>query len=107
MQIKRSQKRGNMKENEPGETTAGAGAPSPDVLLAHNFSPARATSEPRVHPSQKPYSINELAILHGLSRKTVIRIYESEPGRLVHQSSPDRRRKTGRRYRTITVPEHV
>jgi hypothetical protein len=33
-----------------------------------------------VDPNERPYSINELTVLHHLSRRTVIRLYENEPG---------------------------
>ena len=74
----------------------------------------------RVTENDRPYSINELAILHGLSRQSVIRLYEKEPGiEILPDLSlpPDgqreggqkkKRRCTGRRhYRTIRVPRHV
>ena len=54
-----------------------------------------------------PYSINELVTIHGLSRRTIIRLYENEPGVLILQASPERQRKLGRRYRTIRVPHYV
>ena len=60
-----------------------------------------------VDPNERPYSIRDLTVLHNLSYRTIVRLYESEPGVLVLQTSPDHQRKTGRRYRTIRVPRQV
>lgn len=58
-----------------------------------------------VGPDERPYTVNDLMNLHGLSRQTVIRLYESEPG---VQIIPALRSKTrGRRYRTLRVPRRV
>jgi hypothetical protein len=67
-------------------------------------------SEPPVNgvaESERPYSINELAVLHNLDRRTVIRLYENEPDVLVLQASREHQQALGRRYRTIRVPRHV
>jgi hypothetical protein len=56
---------------------------------------------------ERPYSINELTVLHNLSRRTIIRLYENEPGVLVLQGSRVHQQALGRRYRTIRVPQHV
>jgi hypothetical protein len=55
----------------------------------------------------RPHTIDELAVLHNLSRQTVIRMYENEPGVLIRQASPQHDRQIGRRYRAIRVPNHV
>jgi hypothetical protein len=60
-----------------------------------------------VDANERPYSIDELTILHHLSRRTVIRLYENEPGVLVLQASREKQQAMGRRYRTIRVPRHV
>ena len=60
-----------------------------------------------VDQNERPYSIKDLTVLHNLSSRTVIRLYENEPGVLILQGSPDHQRKTGRRYRTMRVPRHV
>jgi transcriptional regulator GlxA family with amidase domain len=60
-----------------------------------------------VDANERPYSIDDLAVLHNLSRRTVIRLYENEPGVLVLQASREQQRAMGRRYRTIRVPRHV
>jgi hypothetical protein len=60
-----------------------------------------------VDPNQRPYSINELTVLHNLSRRTVIRLYENEPGVQILQASRDHQQALGRRHRTIRVPRHV
>lgn len=60
-----------------------------------------------VDPNERPYSIKDLTVLHNLSYRTVVRLYENEPGVLVLQASPEHRRKIGRRHRTIRVPRHV
>lgn len=60
-----------------------------------------------VDPTERPYSIQDLMVLHNLSYRTVVRLYENEPGVQVLQASPDHQRKIGRRYRTIRVPRNV
>lgn len=60
-----------------------------------------------VDQSERPYSIKDLTVLHNLSYRTVVRLYENEPGVQILQSPPERQRKLGRRYRTIRVPQHV
>jgi hypothetical protein len=52
---------------------------------------------------QPPYRIQDLMALHNLSRRTVIRLYEDEPGVLVLKND----RPGVRRRRTIRVPEPV
>lgn len=51
-----------------------------------------------------PYSVAELAILHGRSEKTVRRLYEQEPGVewLVRPAEPGKRQ-----YRSFRVPVDV
>lgn len=58
-------------------------------------------------PDERPYSIKELIGLHNLSRQTIVRLYENEPGVLVMQASRGHQQALGRRYRTIRVPQHV
>ena len=60
-----------------------------------------------VDPNERPYSIQDLMVLHNLSYRTVVRLYENEPGVQVLQASSDHERKIGRRYRTIRVPRNV
>ena len=61
----------------------------------------RARSTPAAE-LMRPYTIGELVNLHNLSRDTVTRLYENEPGVVILE-----RRNNGRRYRTIRVPNHV
>lgn len=62
-----------------------------------------------VNEADRPYSINDLATLHGLSRQTIIRLYENEPGVevLPELQGAKHRRMVGRRYRTLHIPRHV
>ena len=60
-----------------------------------------------VRPDQRPYTINELVLLHNLSRRSVIRLYENEPGVQILQAPKKHQDKLGRRYRTIRVPPQV
>jgi hypothetical protein len=50
------------------------------------------------------YTIADLVVLHKRSRRTIIRLYESEPGVEILEHPETR---TKRRYRTITVPHAV
>jgi hypothetical protein len=63
----------------------------------------------RVDPKLRPYKIDDLMVLHNLSRRTVIRLYENEPGVeiLPDLHPPGSCRCAGRRYRTLRVPRHV
>jgi hypothetical protein len=54
--------------------------------------------------NQKHYSIIEISKLWGLSRETVRKIFEHEPGVIVWGHSETRSK---RGYRTIRVPESV
>jgi len=54
--------------------------------------------------STRPYSIDELVELHGLSRRTVISLYENEAGIQI-LNRPETVHK--RRFRTIHVPHYV
>jgi hypothetical protein len=58
-----------------------------------------------VDPNERPYSIQDLTILHNLSRWTVIRLYEKERDVLILEGQ--RAQARGRLYRTIRVPRHV
>jgi AraC-like DNA-binding protein len=51
-----------------------------------------------------PYSINEAATLSGLSRATITRLFESEPGVFVLER-PEQLHK--RKHRTIRIPRPV
>jgi hypothetical protein len=62
----------------------------------------------RVDPNLRPYKIEDLMVLHNLSRQTVIRLYENEADiEIVPKLGSQGRRCTGRRCRTIRVPKHV
>jgi hypothetical protein len=52
------------------------------------------------------YTVNELVALHRFSRRTVIRLYEREPGIEVLERPEDIRRNK-RRYRSFRVPHYV
>lgn len=55
--------------------------------------------------TDKPtYTVNEVAVLLGMSRRSVIRIFEREPGVLI-QSRPETMHK--RAYRNIRIPRLV
>jgi len=58
-----------------------------------------------VDPNERPYTIKDLITLHNLSRRTIVRLYENEPGVLILQSP--HRANALRRHRTIRVPRHV
>jgi len=55
--------------------------------------------------SERPYSIQDLTVLHNLSYRTIVRLYENEPDVLILHSA--RAQQRGRRFRTIRVPHHV
>jgi hypothetical protein len=52
------------------------------------------------------YTVNELVALHRFSRRTVIRLYEREPGIEVLERPEDVKRNK-RRYRSFRVPHYV
>ena len=57
------------------------------------------------------FTVDELAALHGFSRRTVIRLYQSEPGVLVLERPEipygKRGRKGKRKYRSFRIPHDV
>ena len=55
-------------------------------------------------PEPQTYSVLEVAALTGLSRQTVTRLFEKEPGVLVLNRS-EKMHKRG--YRTLRIPRHV
>jgi hypothetical protein len=84
----------------------GKGAPCNEIEATNNAT-CEAPKKPSlvIGPDERPYTVNDLMNLHGLSRQTVIRLYENEPG---VQIIPALRSKTrGRRYRTLRVPRRV
>jgi len=88
-------------------------------VSAHEFvpplKPVGLVSPASGEPAYKSiYTINDLAKLHGFSRRTVIRLYEREPGvQLLERpevlfGKRSRDAKPGkRRYRTFRVPHAV
>lgn len=68
---------------------------------------AEQAAPPRVDQKDRPYTVSDLMTLHGLSRRTVIKLYECERDVLVLQAPRDHQRNTGRRYRTLRIPRHV
>lgn len=75
------------------------------ILMPDASTPSLATA--RGLADKQILTICDLAILHGLSRRTVARLYENEPGVQVLQASRAHQQRIGRRYRTIRVPRHV
>jgi hypothetical protein len=66
--------------------------------------PTRKPKE-AVEPGDKPvYTVAEVSVLLGLSRSTVIRLFENEPGTLI-LLRPEEMHK--RRRRVIRIPRHV
>jgi transcriptional regulator GlxA family with amidase domain len=51
-----------------------------------------------------PYTVAEIAALMGLSRRTITRLFDGEPGVIV-LDRPETLNK--RRYRSLRVPRHV
>jgi transcriptional regulator GlxA family with amidase domain len=54
---------------------------------------------------ERHFTVDELAELWGLSRDSIIRIFEKEPGVLVVQTPKGNRGRRG--YRTLRIPESV
>jgi hypothetical protein len=78
---------------------------APQITTA--LPPVKKEGSFMVNPKERPYSISELAVLHNLSRQTVVRLYENEPDVLILEASRLHQEQLGRRYRTIRVPQHV
>jgi len=55
-------------------------------------------------PEKLVYTVSEVAALMGLSRQTVTRLFENEPGVTILER-PERMHK--RRYRSIRIPRAV
>jgi hypothetical protein len=54
--------------------------PLPEQIEGANTPQGNAASESTVSSHKPIYTIDELVVLHGFSRRTVIRLYEREPG---------------------------
>jgi hypothetical protein len=59
-----------------------------------------------VPETERPYSIQDLCVLHNLSPATIVKLYENEPEVENTQAALPPRGKC-RRYRTLNVPRHV
>jgi hypothetical protein len=84
---------------------------SPNPRLAEEQAKMRARYEDTgahgVDPNVRPYTIDDLMILHNWSRQTVIRRYENEVGVEI-LTQPQRKPCTGKRTRRMfRVPRHV
>lgn len=66
--------------------------------------PKRAGKKTEVNPDAAVFTVAQVCVLLGLSRWTVIRLFEDEPGILV-RVHPEKMHKRGRRI--IRIPRHV
>jgi predicted DNA-binding transcriptional regulator AlpA len=66
--------------------------------------PRRIPKRVEVDPDKPVFSTSEVCVLLGLSRSTVIRLFEDEPGVLI-RLHPEEMHK--RRRRTIRIPRAV
>lgn len=60
---------------------------------------------PNQQPIHPEYSVNQAAQLLGLSRWTITRMFEHEPGVRIY--SNDKTTRNRRRQRTLLIPENV
>jgi len=65
----------------------------------------RCSSAPPPAAFERHFTVDELAGLWGLSRDSVIRIFEREPGVVIVQTPKGNRGRRG--YRTLRIPESV
>jgi transcriptional regulator GlxA family with amidase domain len=65
----------------------------------------RCSSAPLPAAFERHFTVDELAGLWGLSRDSVIRIFEREPGVVIVQTPKGNRGRRG--YRTLRIPESV
>jgi transcriptional regulator GlxA family with amidase domain len=75
------------------------------VVSAVNTGAQRCTSVPLPVAFEHHFSVDEIAELWGLSRDSVIRIFEREPGVVIVQTPKGNRGRRG--YRTLRIPESV
>ena len=75
-----------------------------DHLAELERKPERKPKPRDVDSSVKDYSVKEVAALTGLSERTIIRLFEHEPGVIILER-PGQLHK--RRYRTIRIPRAV
>ncbi len=54
---------------------------------------------------ETPYTVSEVAVLTGLSARTVTKLFEGERGVIVYEVPNPRRKRAS--YRTIKIPRHV
>ena len=75
--------------------------------LPHSESTSTQAATPVVNTNERLYTVNELVALHNFSRRTIVRLYENEPGVQVLQASQEHQKKVGRRTRRLRVPRRV
>ena len=68
------------------------------------FYPKRTVKKTEVDPDKPVFTVADVCVLLGLSRSTVIRIFEDEPGVLI-RLHPEKMHK--RRRRIIRIPRAV
>ena len=78
---------------------------NPHLVSAQAAMRARHEAE-QAGANAQLYSIDQLVALHNLSRQTVIRMYEREPGVLIDENVEHQKNGT-RRRRKFRVPRHV
>jgi hypothetical protein len=66
----------------------------PDTKLSRPTNPAL----------ERHFAIVEIAALWNLSKQTITKYFEDEPGVLKHANTPTRKRRT---YATLRIPESV
>jgi len=75
-------------------------------MRERNAAAARNVNTNTVDPNVRPYSVSDLVILHGLSRPTIIAMYENERGVVIIENTA-RQQSGARRHRVLRIPRHV
>ena len=88
-----------MNRHELGEAQA--------EMRERNTAAAQNVNTNAVDPSVRPYSVSDLVILHGLSRPTIIEMYQNEHGVQITENTERQKQCNVRRKRTLRVPRHV
>jgi AraC-like DNA-binding protein len=94
--------------SNPSEPDSGENSPAQHVEEEHFVESKQEAMRRRTHPANsahREYSVNEAAEVLGLSRWTVTRLFESEPGVRIYGNEKSTRKR--RRQRTLRIPEYV
>jgi hypothetical protein len=76
------------------------------AMRARNAAAAQNVTTNTVDPL-RPFTVSEVAVLHGLSRPTIIALYENERGVVILENTKNQEQSGARRRRVLRIPRSV